>query len=66
MTDVDLLSILCCPSTHQPLREALPDELKAFGSGLTAGLIREDGQVLYPIRNGIPLLVPDAAISRKM
>ena len=66
MIDDDLLGILCCPVTHQPLRAALPGELKAFGSGLTAGLIREDGQVVYPIRNGIPLLLPDAAISRKV
>ena len=61
MIDVDLLSILCCPLTHQPLREALPDELAAFGSDLTAGLIREDGKVLYPVMNGIPLLLPGTA-----
>lgn len=65
MSDDDLLPLLCCPVTKQPLREALPEELGAFGPGLTAGLIREDGLVLYPVRNGIPLLVADAAISRK-
>lgn len=65
MTDADLLSILCCPLTHQPLREALPDELAAFGSDLMAGLIREDGKVIYPVSNGIPLLLPGAAIPVK-
>ena len=62
MIHSDLLSILCCPVTHQPLREASREELQAFGSGLTAGLIREDGRVLYPVRNGIPHLVPGEAI----
>lgn len=62
MTDPDLLSILCCPLTHQPLRAASPEELKAFGAGITAGMIREDGLVLYPVRDGIPLLVPGEAI----
>ena len=62
MMEADLLSILCCPLTHQPLREASSDELQAFGSDLAAGLIREDGQVLYPVRNGIPLLVSGEAI----
>ncbi len=63
MIHSDLLSILCCPATHQPLREALPEELHAFGPELTAGLIREDGQVVYPVTNGIPLLLPGEAIS---
>ena len=61
----DLIFTLCCPVTHQPLREALPEELRAFGLDLPAGLIREDGQVLYPVRNGIPLLLPGEAIPFK-
>ena len=62
MISDEFLSLLCCPVTRQPLREALPEELEAFGPGLTGGLIREDGQVLYPIRDGIPLLIPGGAI----
>ena len=62
MTDTDLIQILCCPVTHQLLREASSEEIEAFSSDLTSGLIREDGRVLYPVRNGIPLLLPGEAI----
>ena len=29
---------------------------------VSEGLIREDGKILYPISNGIPLLVPEEGI----
>ena len=58
------LEILCCPVTGQPLREALPEEKKAFGIGKDAALIREDGQVLYTVRDGTQLMIQDAAVFR--
>ncbi len=33
------------------------------GQALEAGLVREDGQVLYPIRHGIPLLLVESGIT---
>ncbi len=65
--DAGLLSILCCPGTHQPLREATSEELAQAkarsGESLEGGLVREDGGVLYPVRNGIPVLIADQGIS---
>lgn len=60
MVSAELLALLCCPETRQPLRVATEQELAR--SQLTAGLVREDGQVLYPIRDGIPMLLADAAV----
>lgn len=79
MIDKDLLSILACPETHQPLAEA--DEAllakvnaaieagecknvggEAVDRPLEAGLVREDGQVVYPVRDTIPVLLIDEGI----
>lgn len=77
--DKDLLQILACPETHQPLREAEAALLEATNSRIRAGqcktvggktveepldegLVREDGEVLYPIRDSIPVLLVDEGI----
>ncbi len=79
MIDADLLKILCCPETHQPVRpaeaalvEKLNRAISAGGlknrvgqpvkEGLDGGLVRTDGKFLYPIRQGIPVMLVDEAI----
>ena len=80
MIDKDLLSILACPETHQPLREASVDDLasvnqriaaggienvggKPVADSLEAGLVREDGKRIYPVKDGIPVLLIDEGIN---
>ena len=64
--DNELLEILCCPVTHQALRIADEAELMSASAKasrlISEGLIREDGKILYPISDGIPLLVPEEGI----
>lgn len=78
MIDQDLLKILACPETHQPLKEASAEVLAAANAKLAAGaknrggnavegeleggLVREDGKVVYPVRDGIPVLLIDEGI----
>lgn len=78
--DKELLEILACPESHQPLKEA-PEELvrrvnARIASGaqknaggetvrdpIEGGLVREDGLVLYPVRDGIPVLLVEEGLT---
>jgi len=80
MIHPELLEILCCPETRQPVREA-PEALvesvnRAIRDGslempagggppgvLDGGLVREDGKFLYPVRNGIPIMLIEERIA---
>ncbi len=80
MIDPELLAILVCPETRQPVRPAEADILTRLNSAIEAGtvvnqggqevrepieegLIREDGRVLYPVREDIPIMLIDEAIA---
>jgi len=80
MLDPDLLEILVCPETKEPVHLAEDDLLgrinQAIRDGqvrtrrgeqvqepLDAALVREDGKLLYPVRDGIPVMLVDEAIS---
>ena len=80
MIDKELLEILACPETHQPLREASADEVGAVNARIASGdvknvggeavseaiegaLVREDGALCYPIRDGIPVLLVHEGIA---
>jgi len=79
MVDAELLKILCCPETRQPLSLAdaalvqrLNEQIAAnelrnrAGKPVTrkcdGGLVRKDGQFVYPICETIPVLLIDEAI----
>lgn len=80
MIDKELLAILACPETHQPLAQADGAFLErvnariaaggmknvggtAVDEPLEAGLVREDGKIVYPIKDGIPVLLVDEGIA---
>ncbi len=77
--DQDLLAILCCPETKQPVSmadQALVRQLneaviqgrlqnkggKAILEQFDGGLIRADQKILYPIREGIPVMLIEEGI----
>lgn len=80
MPGPELLAILRCPETHQPLRLAEAKNIEQLntriGKGelrnragqvisepLSGGLVREDGQWLYPVHAGLPILLIDEGIN---
>ena len=79
MMNPELLDILVCPETKQPLKAAGADllakvnqaveggRLKSQGGDrvkdrIEEGLLREDGKVLYPVKDDIPVMLLDEAI----
>jgi uncharacterized protein YbaR (Trm112 family) len=77
--DPDLLEILVCPETRQPVKPAGAGVLASLNEGIRAGrvrnrggqtvsqpiteaLLREDGKVLYPVEDGIPVMLIDESI----
>jgi uncharacterized protein YbaR (Trm112 family) len=77
--DPELLEILVCPETRQPVRPASADVLASLNAGIRAGrvrnragqtlsqpiaeaLLREDAKVLYPVEDGIPVMLIDESI----
>jgi uncharacterized protein YbaR (Trm112 family) len=79
MIDDQLLTILVCPETHQPVRPAESGLLASVNEVIESGnlmnragspvsspleeaLVREDGRVLYPVRDDIPIMLIDECI----
>ena len=76
----ELLDILVCPETRQPLQEAPPEVLARLNAAIAAGalvnrsgqriearlaggLVRQDGRVLYPITDDIPVMLEGESIA---
>ena len=75
----ELLEILVCPETKEPVRIAGPELLTRVNGAVERGtlvtrggetvrdtldeaLVREDGAVLYPVRESIPIMLIDESV----
>jgi uncharacterized protein YbaR (Trm112 family) len=75
----ELLEILVCPETKQPVALATAECLEELNQKIRSGelrnrsgepvakeiteaLVREDGKVLYPVDDGIPVMLIDESI----
>ena len=76
----ELLEILVCPETKQPVAPASAELLAKLNESVAAGtlrnrggnpvskpieegLVREDGQVLYPVEDGIPVMLIEESVA---
>ena len=77
--DPELLEILVCPETRQPVTPADAALLTRLNAEIAAGslrnrggdsvreplkegLLREDGRILYPVDDGIPVMLVEESI----
>ena len=75
----ELLEILVCPETRQPVAPAGAAVLSGLNQAIAAGsvrnrggeavtqalqegLVREDGKILYPVEDGIPVMLIEESI----
>ena len=75
----ELLEILVCPETKQPVALASEEVLSKLAQdieagkvrnrggekvtkSITEGLVREDGKILYPVDDGIPVMLIEESI----
>ncbi len=75
----DLIEILACPETKQPVSLATAEQLEKVNAAIREGslrnrggepvkkelseaLVREDGKVLYPVDDGIPIMLIEESI----
>ena len=78
--DADLVAILICPESKQPVAPATPAQLAALNAAIRAGnaynragarverelaeaLVRQDGKLLYPVEDGIPVMLVEESIA---
>jgi uncharacterized protein YbaR (Trm112 family) len=79
MVREDLVRMLVCPETHQPVKPAPAALIAALNERarrgalrdkggepvereLEEGLLRDDGQVVYPVFDGIPRMLVERGI----
>lgn len=78
--DPDLVAILICPESKQPVAPASAAQLAALNNSIRAGnaynragtrverelaeaLVRQDGRLLYPVEEGIPVMLVEESIA---
>ena len=79
MLDAELVAILACPETKQPVHEADEELVQRVNTAIAGrtvvnrdgqpvtepiqgGLVREDNEYLYPVRDDIPVMLIGEAI----